>query len=773
MGNYSNNLAFVPAYARWVVKHPYVVFVLSLLLMVGVGSGMARLEFSTDYREYFSPDNPQIKTFENFQRTYGNGDFTYFAISPKTITSDNAFSATVLSATRDLTREAWKLPFSMRVESVTNFQNIDVDGDDLSVMPLLPDDVEITAERIEKLRKVALQDLSLRNSAVSSDGHIFSVRVVTEMPALSLFELPTHVKEARALRDRILAAYPDVNIHMSGTNMMSNAFNEAAIHDSLTLIPLMYVLILAIIYFMLRSGYATLSTLLVLNLSSAFALGAAGHIGILLTSPSMLSPLAITTLAVADCLHVSLAASALIRKGVQKDEAIIGAVVDNLGPITLTGITTAVGFLTMNFMDSPPLGDLGNIAAIGVLIASFWSVFLLPALLVVLPMRIREGRANLLEKFVIRLGDGVLAYPRSIMIVTLIVGLLLSFGLLRNQAADNFNNYFDSSIEFGRDNDFINRHIAGTFYVDFSLDSGRPDGMTDPSVLAKVEDFANWWRGNEKVTYVASITDVYKRINKSMHSDDPAWYRLPETQTLASQLLLLYEMSLPFGMDLNNQIDVNKSATRLTVFMKADHINDFTKRVQEGEAWLNQNAAEFMAYSTGVTTIFSRISDKNIRSMLPQAITMFLVMSAVLVFCLRSLRFGLLSIVTLVLPVSIAFGIWGLISGEINFTMASAIGLVTGICDDDTVHFLNSYLGFRRRHGLDQRDALRETFNHCGASIFATTAVLVAGFLVMAQSAFLPNSGMAKLACMSFTAALFLNLLLLPGMILLVDRESF
>ena len=56
-----------------------------------------------------------------------------------------------------------------------------------------------------------------------------------------------------------------------------------------------------------------------------------------------------------------------------------------------------------------------------------------------------------------------------------------------------------------------------------------------------------------------------KRLNKNMHGDDPAFYRLPEDHELAAQYLLLYELSVPFGMDLNNRIDIGKSATRMTV----------------------------------------------------------------------------------------------------------------------------------------------------------------------------------------------------------------
>lgn len=759
-------------YATWVITHPYLVLALSLFFIIALGSGATRLGYSKDYRIYFGPENPYLLDFKKFQNTYGNGDSTYITISMKDRKPGSAFTPEVLSAARDFTHEAWKLPYSIRVDSLTNYQYTSASGDDLLVEGLLPDAAEITPERIVYIREVVMHDPELLNYMVTASGDVLSIKVTTEMPMASMQELPAHVSAVRALRERIAVAHPMVEIHMTGSNMMSNAFTEAGQHDGKTLIPLTYLLIIVITYLMLRSGLVTLSTVIVLIGSCVVALGAAGYMNIMLTPPSMLSPLAITTLAVADSVHVAVTAFALMRNGISKDDAIVDAISSNFGPIALTGLTTAIGFLTMNMVDSPPLRDLGNITALGVVVASIFSVFLLPALFKVFPIKPPKTRKSLLENLMVKLGDTVIAYPRTIFLATLVVSVVLSLGMLRNHAADNYNNYFDDSVEFSVDNRFIINNVTDSFFVDFSLDSNQPEGITDPAVLAKIEAFAEWWRQQPNVSYVGSITDVFKRLNKSMHGDDQGWYVLPESQPLASQYLLLYEMSLPFGLDLANQISMDKSSTRVRVYIDADHIKDFIERVEAGKIWLSQNAPEIKAYATSPSVLFSQISERNISSMLPQAVTMFLIMSLTLIFTLRSIQFGLLSLVTLSFPVAISFGIWGYLSGEINFTMAVLIGLVTGICDDDTVHFLNDYLRLRREQGLSAADALRETFRHTGVALLVTTAVLVSGFLVMAQSAFLPNSGMAQLAYMSFSAALLLNLLLLPSLILLLDRST-
>jgi predicted RND superfamily exporter protein len=763
----------VAAFARWVVHHPGQALALALVAILALGYGARFIGFTPDYRAFFGKDNPQLQAFNESRAVYAPGDFTVFAIQTRAGGADSALTPRVLEAARRLTADAWKLPYAMRVDSVTNFQHTTAAGDDLQVQALLPDDVAITPERIAHLKRVALAEPLLYKRLVAPAGDVLLVAVDTTMPQRSLQELPDHIAAARALRDRMLADYPELHIGMTGTNLMSISFPEASIHDSMTLIPLMYVVIFAIIWLMLRSGIATAATALVILFSTLAAIGVAGYMGILLTPPSMLAPLIITTLAVADSVHVSVAMFALMREGMGKHEALVRSITGNFTPIMLTGLTTAVGFLTINFSDSPPLRDLGNITAIGVGFASLWSVLLLPALLAVLKVSAPPQGTSRLEHLMGALGDRVLQHRGKMLTGSLAVALLLSAGIFRNAPDDNFFHYFDENIAFRSDTDrILERDVSVGLFADFSLRTGETNGITDPEVLRKIEAFSQWWKTQPEVGHVGSVTNLFKRLNKSMHGDDPAWYRLPEERELAAQYLLLYEMSLPFGLDLNNQINVDKSSTRVSVGFQGISADDLLVKVAQGEAWLKQNAPELEVSVSSAPVLFAHISERNIASMIPQTVVMFFVMALILIVTLRSARFGLLSLVTLALPVGITFGIWGYVSGEINFTMAILIGVVTGICDDDTVHFLNEYLHFRREGRLGPEEALRRTFRSSGVALLVTTAVLVAGFLVMSLSSFLPNNGMSVLASIAFVAALVLNLLLLPPLILLIDRQQ-
>jgi uncharacterized protein len=605
--------AIVVRYARWLVEHRWLVLLLSALIVGALAAGAKNLKFSTDYRVYFGPDNPQLLAFEELQNVYAKNDSILMMLEPR---DGDAFHPRVLEATREMTEEAWKLPYTLRVDSVTNFQHTQADGDDLRVAPLLGSDEEITPEVAQRIRAIATQETLLLRRLVSPTGHVTAVNITAQLPPpeqLTQRELPEAVAAARALRAHILATYPEVkDIYMTGSNMMSTAFTEASVGDSKTLIPLMYGVIVLVMWLMLRSAWATAATMLVVVVSSVTALGVAGWMHILLTPPSAASPQIITTLAVADCVHVYLTAFALMRAGRAKLDAIVESLRINFTAVFLTSVTTAVGFLSVNFTDSPPLRDLANITAIGVMLAWFFAIFTLPALMAVLPARVTAVQGDFehsrLTRAMDRLADFVLKHRRPVFWSVLLVSGALTVLAFRNEGNDLFAHYFDKRITYRTDTDHIVDNLTGLYSLEYSLRCGEAECVSRPDYLAKVEAFRQYWLQHDKVLYVGSITDVFKKLNKSMNADDPAFYALPGDSALGAQYLLLYEMSLPFGLDLNNTVNQDKSSSRFTIIFK--HLKSKETRAieEDGRAWLAEHAPEMETHGVSPAVMFAHIS---------------------------------------------------------------------------------------------------------------------------------------------------------------------
>lgn len=767
----------VVGYTEWVVRWRWLVIALSVVAVVLLTAGVRQLRFSTDYREYFGPGNPQLQAFDEVQNVYTKNDYVLLMFEPK---RGDIFEPRFLDAIRKFTADSWKLPYSLRVDSITNFQHTEAAGDDLRVSPLLPDDAEITAGRIAKLREVALHEPQLIGRLISERGHVTAVVITSQLPPVeqqTRRELPATVLAARALRDRYLQEYPEIGaIYITGANPMSYAFTEAAAHDLKTLMPAMYVAIFVIMWLMLRSGGATLSTLLVVFFSSLSAMGLAGYLGIGLTPPVVQAPLVIMVLAVADSVHISLTMFELMREGWEKRKAIVESMRVNFVPVLLVNATTSICFLGTNFTDSPPLTALGNITAIGGVLSWLLAMSLLPALLAIVPARVpKERKSRFVTVLMDRNADLVLRHRGLVLWGTLAVVVGLTALVPLNEANDNFTQYFGKNMEFRRDNDHVAQQLTGTTSIEFSLTSGEDNGISNPAFLKKVEAFEQWWKTGpykDKIYFVGTITDMYKKLNRNMHRDDPAWYQLPDNQELAAQYLLLYEMSLPFGLDLNNQVNVAKSSTRFVVVFKALKSKETRQIALAAEQWRDAHAPGLFTHGVGPQVMFAHIAERNIKSNFYSLPLSLAAISLLLLPGLRSLRFGLLSLIPNLLPLGVAFGIWALVSGEIIFTMAVVINIVVGIVVDNTVHFFNKYLRARRQMRLGPDDSVRYALRESGSAMIVTTLILATGFLILAQSSFLPNSTMSLLTTIAILVALPIDLLLLPALVLLADREQ-
>ena len=756
-------------YAEWLVRWRYFILISSIVLVAAIGSGARFITFDTDYRVFFSEDNPQLKAFEQLQNTYTKTDNVMFVLAPK---DGNVFKRETLASIARLTEASWQMPYSIRVDSLTNYQHTRADGDDLHVDDLVPEELleNLDAPALQRIRNIAVNEPLLVDHLISAKGHVTAVNVTIQLPDDTTGkEVPSVAAFARDLVEEVKAGNPELDVYLTGMVMMNNSFPEVSIHDQQTLVPMMFGIIILTLVLLLRSFVATVGTFLIIILSILTAMGLTGWMGVALTPPSASAPTIIMTLAVADCVHILVSFLHAMRRGHTKHAAMIESIRINMQPVFLTTITTIIGFLSMNFSDAPPFRDLGNIVAIGVAAAFIFSVSFLPALMLILPVRVKT-EATQGTQLVDRFAEVVIARRNFLFWgMGIVVVALVSF-VPRNELNDEFIKYFDETVDFRRATEFTTSNLTGLYTVDYSLGNGEAGGINEPEFLRDVERFADWFKAQDSVLHVSTLTNVMRRLNMNMHGDDPEWYRLPDDRELAAQYLLLYEMSLPYGLDLNNQIDISKSATKLTVFLDSLSSNELLAMEDKAQAWLKENAPHMQSYSASPSVMFAYIGQRNIRSMLVGTSVALVLISIILIFALRSVKIGLISLVPNLAPAAMGFGLWGLLYGQVGLGLSIVAGLTLGIVVDDTVHFLSKYLRARREQGMNSQDAVRYAFHTVGIALLVTTIVLVAGFLVLAQSTFKLNSDMGLLTSITIALALLADFIFLPPLLMKLDK---
>ena len=755
-------------YIAVVLRRRWLVVALAVAILLIAGAGGRFITVASDYRILFKKDNPYLLAFEALERTFSTSDNALIAVAPK---GGSVFTREALGALEELTETAWKAPHSSRVDSLTNYNHSRAEGDDLIVEPLVDDASALTDADLARIKRIALNEREIIGRLVSRDGRVGGVAITFVLPKnrdVGMVEITDYLNAALK---KARAKHLNMNYFMTGTTVINRAFQDTPKNDLSTLLPLVLLVITSFTIILLRSVLGALAIIVVLMFPIITTMGIAGWLGTVFSPTNSGVPIIIMVIAIADAVHIVSTTLLEMRSGREKNAAIAESLRHNAWPVFLTSMTTAIGFLSLNSSDSPPFQVLGNYVAIGVVWAYVYSMTLLPALLFVFPLRATSARSQE-TTFFERFADFVIARRKPLLVVLALGAAILLTGIPRIELGDNMTKFFDESYQVRRDADYISKNLTGFDKLEYSLKAGREGGITDPEYLRKVDTFAGWFRKQPKVSHVRAFSDVMKRLNKNMHGDDPAFYRILKDPKLSAQFLLLYEFSLPFGMDINDRIDVAKSRTRMSITIEDATSRDLDEISQRALAWLRANAPEFAQEASGLSVIVAHMTERNLKSMLKGTIIAMVLISLILALVFKSVRFGLISLVPNFLPALMTFGLWGHLIGRLGVVSSVILAVTFGIIVDDTIYFMSEYLKARRVEGLPPFESVRYAFRTVGHALWTTTVVLSAGFMVFTASGFELSWVLGLMVTITICFALLADFLLLPTLLMALDRKD-
>jgi len=757
-------------YIRWIIAHAKWLATLSVLTLLALSYGVTNLTFTSDFRAYFGPENPQLLAFESMEKTFSKQENVYFYIHAK---EGDLFSNRGLSLIERFTDEGWKLPYSQKVTSLQNYQHTEAEDDELIIDYLYYDADELTDTDLQRIKNISFTEPTLLHRLISKDGASTGINVRTVLPEGTTMRTSKEaVLAARTLAQQIRPDFPEFEILVGGSLTSNVTMGEAIKQDIENLLGLSYLVMIITMVILLRTFSGMLLTLMIISFSVLSTMGLFGWLGFTMTPPTGFVPTAILTIAVADSIHILISYYYELNHGKSKFEAIQEALRINFSPVFITSITTVIGVLCLNTSDSPPYRDMGNMIAAGVFFAWLYSITFLPAMLALIPTPKGKVKNNK-PSFMLIFANYVIRFYKPVFILMAIIIIAIGSQLNKNTISERWHEFFDTSFEVRNTLEATNDTLGGLHRIFFVLDSQVEGGINSPAYLQQTDDFVQWLLTQDKVSTVDSITTIIKRLNKNLHNNDQDWFKIPENRELAAQYLFLYELSLPLGLGLDDTINNDRSASRLTVsFKKADSIY-ILELEEKALAWLKQNAPDiYVNEGTGLDIVFANLTFRNIGSMMTGTSIALLLISFLLIFALRSFKVGLISLIPNIMPAILAYGIWGIINGQIDTAVSVVVCLSLGIVVDDTVHFLSKYLRARREQGLDTEDAIRYAFNTVGTALMVTSAVLVGGFMVMQFSHFHPSNNMGMLLAITILVALLVDFLFLPPLLMFLDRSK-
>ena len=752
-----------------IMRRRWLTILLSLLVVLALTAGAQYIvNVDVDFRNHFDKDDPRLIALEQLEETYAISDTALVAVAPQ---SGTVFTREALVAVEELTGQLWRTPYVTRVDSLANYSHSEAFEDDLIVEPLIDDASILGDHDIERIKSIALNTEEIAGRFTSRDGGVAGLILSFAIPEVRQEDRQQAKVEVVDFLSATLAAarakYSTIDYHITGGLALNRAMKDAMDEEFGVLVPVALGTMLLVAVLLLRSIWGTVSIILMIVAVLLSSMGFIGWSGLKFYGESAAALFVLMAVTVAHSVHVIEAMLSGLRQGMDRKRAAIHSLQLNTWPVFLTSLTTAIGFLSLNFSDMPPFQIMGNMVAFGSLCAFVFSVTLLPAFLSYMPMRIRpvrEGRIDYFDRF----GRFVVSRRMILLCSFGVLAVALTLGILRIELNENSLELLDDSYEFRRSTDFVSENFGGLEPFEYSLSAGEAGGITNVEYLKQADAFAEWYREQPEVAHVFGISDIIKRLNRNLNGDDPAFYSIPDDNELVAQYLLLYEFSLPVGLDLNNLIDVERSATRLTVVLKSLSSREKLDLDERAQDWLRQNAPSLETAATGVATVGAHSIQRNIEKMLIGTIIAMGIVSLLLIFIFKSVRLGLISLIPNFVPAAMAMGLWGYAVGEIGVAASVVTAIAFGIIVDDTIHFMTKYMR-ARKSGESPSESVQSTFRSVGKALVATTVVFALGFMVFGASGMATNQALGLLVGITVIVALLADFLFLPPLLMVLD----
>ena len=751
------------------MTRPWLTLALSLVLMLGLGAGMLSLvQVNVDVRNHFGKDDPHIIALKELEDIYALSDAALLAVSPE---SGTIFNRQTLLAISELTDELWRVPYVTRVDSITNYLHSEGFEDELVVENLIGDPMSMSAEDFAKAEAIALNTSEIAGRFISRDGRVAGLVVTIALPATDRDNVKLEVTDRlNSIVTQARLDDPGIRFHITGELMLNRAMSDSLNDEMTILVPIALGIMLLVAIVLLRSLLGVVAIVVMLVAVTLSAVGFLGWTGMTFYGESAAAIFVLMAVTVAHSVHIIEGMFAGMRQGLDRVEAATRSMRSNMWPVFLTSLTTAIGFLSLNFAGMPPFKVLGNMVAFGAMAAFVFSVTLLPVFLCLVPIRMKEVKPDHVDMFD-RIGQFIVLRRKALFWSSGVVIVAAIAGVPRLELQENWLELLTERYEFRQSADFISKNFTGVESLEYSLDSGLESGVTNVDYLEQVDAFSDWYREQPEVAHVFSIADIMKRLNQNLNGDNPEFYILPDDSDLAAQFLLLYEFSLPVGRDLNNLINVERSTSRVTVVLKSITTKEKVALDQRARGWFRANAPELDSAASGIAVVGAYSIQRNINGMLIGTAIAMGIVSLLLLVVFKSAKYGFVSLIPNFVPAAMALGLWGHFISEVGVAASVVTAIAFGIIVDDTIHLMTKYVRARREGKLPSESVLISV-RTVGRALLVTTAVFALGFLVFAGSGSTGNQTLGILVGMTVVIALLADFLFLPPLLMALDKTQ-
>jgi predicted RND superfamily exporter protein len=745
---------------KQVIKFPYLFLGITIIISVFLFMKMkenSRMETNLD--EYMPKDHPAFVYSDQAEEWFNIKDGIIVAVENKS----GIYNTETLQIIKNLTKEFQKMPQIEKADVTSLFTADNIvgteDGMDVKAFyKAIPE----TKEEFDELRNKVITNEMVFGRLVSNDETVSVViaalnnDVFTQEFYNDILELAKNTETE------------NIKIHVAGRPIVEGTMALLGPADMQKMVPIVLIVIIIVLYLTLRSIRSTFFTLSVVIFSTLWAFGLMALFNVPIYAVSTMIPVMLIAIGVADGIHLYSHLQLYVNKNPQatKQEAVYDMYSKMWKPVVMTSVTTAVGFISLITSQVYPIKYFGIFTAFGVMVAMFFSLYLIPIgiLLLGLPkVRIKKEHKSD-NHFAFNLTTKILKYKTVTLFATIVIVAVSVVGIGKVWINSSFLDKFEKDSEIVLTDNFINEHFGGTSTLNLVLDSKNEDAFKNPEVLKLVDKMQNDVDNSlQMVGNTFTLTDYIKRMNKVMHADDENYNSIPNDQDLIAQYLLLYEMSGD-PENLWKVVDYKYNKLNVNFQLKSDNSKTINAAIEKIEAFKDdfQKLGIEMNYAgSGYKGLV--FTDLILEGQIISLVLSLFIVIGLIAFMFKNFYLGLIGSVPIVITAVLGFGIMGWTDIALNSTTALLSSIAIGIGIDYAIHFMEQYK--LNSQNNDKLLTAQKTFAHSGRAILFNAVVVIAGFLVLLFSVFPPNRELGALVSLnmftSFVGTLTIMLILL------------
>ncbi len=752
------------------LKFPRFILITVLVITIAffiVMKKNSRMETNLD--KYMPQKHPAFIYSDQAEKWFDIKDGIIIAIENK----EGIYNYGTLKKVKDLTRKLQKMSEIEKSDVVSLYTADNIVGTEEGLdVKAFYKRVPKSPEKLQELRMKVRGNEMVYGRLVSTDE---TVTVIVARIGDDVFSQ----KFYHQILDLVKEYEGPEKLYVAGRPIVEGTLAYLGPRDMKRMVPIVIIVIVAVLYFVLRSLKSTFFTMLVVLFSTIWAFGLMALLGIPIYSVSTMIPVMLIAIGVAYGVHLYSHLYLHLRQHPETTlhDAVANMIHEMWKPVMMAAVTTAIGFVSLLTSQVYPIKYFGLFTAFGVVVAFILSVLMIPSGILVFGLprpkrKEKEGKEENEGRFAHRFSDWIVRHRMLTFILTILIVSVSIYGMSKVWINSSFLEKFEKNSDIVQTDRFINEHFGGTSTLNVILEGEKPDTFKDPEVmrlLVRMQD--DVVESLPVVGTAFSLGDYLKRMNRVMHADSAEYDIIPDSSDLIAQYLLLYEMSGD-PENLWQVVTEDYRKANVTFQLKSDN----SKALKSAITVVDKYKPQFEKKGVRLNYAGSGYKALVFTDLILQGQISSLALSLVIVIILLSIMFrkftiGLIGSVPIIITTFISFGVMGLLGIPLSTTTALISSIAIGIGIDYAVHFIERYRVYASRNN-DKTLVSHMTMHHSGRAILLNAVVVIAGFMVLMFSVFPPNRVLGALVSLNMFTS-FLGTVTIMFTILYVSNIYF